>query len=118
MEVRADLASTSQSNTNRISDQWWLLVEKWGGVSLRWDQDTPSCWVPGAAAGSLSVTKSLSLKNQASPKSNVTLGTGTATRDLPNYYIPSVAASISITVIPDREPRHMQWRILRQRAGQ
>jgi hypothetical protein len=60
----------------------------------------PSCWVPGAGTGSLSVDRSPSLKNQTSLKSYVTLSTGTATRDLPNCYTPSVAVSISITVTP------------------
>jgi len=60
----------------------------------------PSCWVPGAGAGSLSVTRSLLLRNQTSLKTHATLSLGTATRDFPDCYTPSVAMSISITVIP------------------
>jgi len=60
----------------------------------------PSCWVPGAGAGSLSVMRNLSLKNQTSLRSQVVLSTGTATRDLPNCYTPSVVMPVSITVTP------------------
>ncbi len=63
-------------------------------------QIPPSCWVPGAATGSLSVIRSLSLRNQTSLKSHAALSAGTATRDLPDCYTPSFAMSISITVIP------------------
>jgi hypothetical protein len=60
----------------------------------------PSCWVSGAATGSLSVKRSLSLRNQTSLKSHAALSSGTTTRDLPDCYTPSMAISISITVIP------------------
>jgi len=54
----------------------------------------PGCWVPGAAAGGQS------LRNRSPLKTQVALGTGTATRELPNCYTPSGATSVSITVVP------------------
>jgi hypothetical protein len=63
-------------------------------------QIPPSCWAPGASTGSLSMMRSLPVKNQTSRKSYAALSAGTATRDLPNCYTPSVTMSASITVTP------------------